>query len=115
MAPDLGQIVDYLARRRAEGKIIHLSPYTVGKIEEALRAYAYPPPAKVDRITGGLIYSLDEWTPDAAGVVKTHGLLADWEIATAAWKRLIEVNRFDRLTWRHGALVHAQRLAADPV
>jgi hypothetical protein len=42
MAPDLSQIIDYLARRRAEGKMIHLSPYTAGKIEDALRAYAYP-------------------------------------------------------------------------
>jgi len=113
MAPDLSQIIDYLARRRAEGKIIHLSPYTAGKIEEALRAYAYPPPAKVDRITGSLIYGLDEWTPDAARVVKTHALLGDWEVATAAWMRLIEVNPFDRLTWRHDALVHAERLASD--
>ena len=86
MSPDLGQIIEYLARRRAEGKIIHLSPYTAGKIEEALRAYAYPPPAKVDYLS-----ELESSLPDQS----------------------LFLNVFDRLSSDSLSLVSLQRIAKE--
>lgn len=60
-----------------------------------------------------LAYRFDEWTPDGKTLVATHAFIGDWEVARAAWRALIRQKPHDRLTMRHGALVHAEQPWSD--
>ena len=114
MDPDLGQIVDHLARRRAEGRIIHLSPYTAGWIEKALReriARQDAPPKS--HAVESMAYRIEEWDREGNRIVAALAFMDDLAAAQAAWAVYRAAKPFDRLTLRHGAHVLAEQSWSD--
>ena len=85
MEPNLGQIVDHIAYRRAEGRIIHLSPYTAGRIEKVLRRHlmAEAAPRKMHPAES-MSYRIEEWDKDGKHVVASLAFVSDFGAAQAA-------------------------------
>jgi hypothetical protein len=110
MDPDLGQIIDHLARRRAEGRIIHLSPYTAGRIEGALRERLAEPGAP-QRLhpAEAMPYRIEEWDREGNRIVAPLAFMTDLAAARAAWDVYRASKPYDWLTLRHGAHVLAEQ------
>jgi hypothetical protein len=110
MEPDLGQIVDHIARRRAEGRIVHLSPYTAGRIEAALREHLVEPDApRRLHPAEAMPYRIEEWDRDGNRIAASLAFMTDLAAAQAAWSVYRAAKPFDRLTLRHGAHVLAEQ------
>ena len=86
MDPDLGQIVDHLARRRAEGRLIHLSPYTAGRIEKVLRErVAQHDAPRKSYPAESMPYRIEEWDRAGNRIVASLAFVTDLAAAQAAW------------------------------
>ena len=114
MEPDLGQIVEHLSRRRAEGRIIHLSPYTAGRIERVLRERVtqHDAPRK-SHPADSMPYRIEEWDRAGNHIVASLAFVTDLAAAQAAWAVYRAAKPFDRLTLRHGAHVLAEQSWSD--
>ncbi len=60
-----------------------------------------------------LVFEIAEWDPAGVRRVQVLARLADFEMAKAAWRALLEQNRFDYVTWRIGAQVLQERRWSD--
>ena len=110
MEPDLGQIVDHLSRRRAEGRIIHLSPYTAGQIEKVLRErVAQQDAPRKSHPAESMPYRIEDWDREGNRIVAPLAFMTDLAAAQAAWAVYKAAKPFDRLTLRHGAHVLAEQ------
>ena len=114
MEPDLGQIVDYLANRRAEGRIIHLSPYTAGRIEAVLREHlAHKDAPRKLHPAESMPYRIEEWDREGNHVAASLAFTMDLAAARAVWEIYRAAKPHDRLTLRHGAHVLAEQEWSD--
>jgi hypothetical protein len=114
MEPDLGQIIDHIARRRTEGKIIHLSPYTAGRIETVLsERVVQQGAARKMHPAESMPYRIDEWDKAGNSVVAPLAFMTDLAAAQAAWAVYCAAKPHDRLTLRHGAHVLNEQLWSD--
>jgi hypothetical protein len=114
MEPDLGQIVEHLSHRRAEGRIIHLSPNTAGRIEKVLRERAAQPDApRKYHPAETMSYRIEEWDREGNRIVASLAFMTDLAAAQAAWAVYRAAKPFDRLTLRHGTHVLAEQPWSD--
>ena len=86
------------------GKIIRLTPYTAGIIEELLRA-AIAPSKSNRHPADALAYRIDEWSPDGGKHVETLAFIGNFAAAQVAWEQYTKAMPNDCLIWRHGTRV----------
>lgn len=86
----LAEIIHRIQRVRARGKIVHLTPYTAGIVEEALLKVFAPPPSPPKLSTDQLPYRIEEWTADGQHMVAVHAALSEHAAALAAWSALTQ-------------------------
>ena len=103
-----------IARRRAEGRIIHLSPYTAGRIEAALREHLVEPgaPRKMHPAES-MPYRIEEWDREGHRIVASLAFVTGLAAAQAAWAAYCAAKPHDRLTLRHGTHVLSEQLSSD--
>ena len=110
--PSAAEIIDRMMRLRTAGKIVRLTPYTAGIIEELLRA-AMAPPRSNRHPADALAYRIDEWSPDGRKHVETLAFIGNFAAAQAAWEQYALSKPHDRLMWRHGIHVIQEQSRTD--
>jgi hypothetical protein len=116
MMAQLADIIARMQRIRAKGKIIHLTPYTAGIIEEALiKAWGPQPPSarRVRPFAEDMPYRIEQWDKNGSRIEEALAYLTDIYAARAAFECFRTAKPYEYLTLRQGALVIAEQLWSD--
>jgi hypothetical protein len=109
--PSIDDIIAYLGRRSAAGKVARLTARTAAIVEAALRAHR----ERLQASAGPqqLAFRIDRWSEDGQRIAETLAWLSDMAVAEGAFNACRLKHPFDRVTLRRGAHLMAEQPASD--